>query len=1056
MTGISSWSIQHPIPTIVFFLVLTVAGIAGFRSMRVNNVPDIDVPAVVVTVAQPGAAPPELETQVTRPIEDAVAGLGSIEHIRSVVNDGVSVTTIEFVLGVDSDRVTNDVRNAVSAVRSELPADAEEPVVQRIDAAGGSLLTYVVRAPDLSPEALSWFVDNDVAKALLAIEGVSQVARQGGVDREIQVRLDPTRLAAMGVTAGDVSHQLRRINANLPGGRATVGTGEQSIRTLGSALTVEALASTRIDLADGRTVRLSDLGTALDSWAEPRSRARFDGEEVVGFGVVRTRGTSEVRVAELARNEIARLDAARDDVQFEEVTSSVQFVQESYLASVEALLLGALLAVAVVWWFLRDVRATLISAVAMPLSLLPTFAVMAWLNQSFNIVTLLALSLTVGILVDDAIVEIENIVRHMRQGKAPYPASLEAADEIGLAVVATTFTILAVFVPVGFMPSVVGQFFKAFAIASCVSVLFSLVVARTLTPLLCAYLLRSTDAGAHGEPAWIRQYAKLLSWALDHRRIVLVSGLAIFAGSLALASFLPSDFVPVSDRGRSVLSVELPPGTTLAESDDVVQRITTMLETRPEVESVYSAIGTTMTEMGPGGGATSQGDVRRSVVTVNLVPRHSRALTQQEFETQIGETLRRVPGARVRFGADGSSGAKLSIALASDDPTLLAQASRQVEREMRGVEGLSNVASTANLARPEILIRPKPDKAAALGVAAETISQVARVATLGDVDASLPKFNLADRQIPIRLILIEEARADADTIENLRVPTLGGGSVPLSAVADVEFGAGPSQIDRLDRRRSATIEGELAGLPLGEASERVHALPGLRNLPAGVSEVPAGDSERRGELFTGFAIACGTGILLMYVVLALLFEGFAHPFTILTALPLSIGGAFGLLILSDRALSLPALIGILMLMGIAAKNSILLAEYALTARARDGLSRRDALMDAGRKRARPIEMTTFAMGAGMLPIALGFGADVEFRSPMAIAVIGGLITSTVLSLVFVPVAFTFVDDLQGWLGSRLGTWAKPEHGHARSEAGKPAADTAAADANAGGTPAVAR
>ena len=1042
MTGISSWSIQHPIPVIVLFLVLTVAGVAGFSSMRVNNVPDIDLPAVVVTVAQPGAAPPELETQVTRLIEDAVAGLGAIEHIRSIVNDGISVTTIEFVLGIDPDRATNDVRNAVSTIRSELPADAEEPVVSRIDAAGGSLLTYVVRAPDLAPEELSWFVDNDVAKALLAIEGVSQVDRQGGVDREIQVRLDPSRLAALGVTAGDVSGQLRRINANLPGGRATVGSGEQSIRTLGSALSIEALAATRIDLADGRTVRLSDLGTVEDSWAEPRARARFDGEEVVGFGVVRTRGTSEVRVAEATREEIARLDAARADVEFEEVTSSVQFVEESYLASVEALLLGALLAVAVVWFFLRDARATLISAVAMPLSLLPTFAVMAWIDQSFNIVTLLALSLTVGILVDDALVEIENIVRHMRQGKAPYPASLEAADEIGLAVVATTFTILAVFVPVGFMPGVVGQFFKAFAIASCVSVAFSLVVARTLTPLLCAYLLRSSDLRAHVEPGWIRVYAKLLSWALGHRQIVLFTGLAIFVGSLGLAALLPSDFVPVSDRGRSVLSVELPPGTSLAESDAVVARITSMLEERSEVASVYAAIGTSLTEMGPGGGGTSHGEVRKSTVTVNLVPRGSRALTQQEFEAQIGESLRRVPGARVRFGADGSSGAKLSIALAGDDPALLAQASRRVEREMRQVEGLSNVASTANLARPEILIRPKRDKAAALGVSAATISQVARVATLGDVDASLPKFNLADRQIPIRLILIEQARRDADTIANLRVPTQGGGSVPLSAVADVEFGAGPSQIDRLDRRRSASIEAELAGIPLGEANERVHALPALRELPAGVSELPAGDSERMGELFTGFAIAFGTGVLLMYVVLALLFEGFAHPFTILTALPLSFGGAFGMLLLSGRALSLPALIGILMLMGIAAKNSILLAEYALTARARGGLSRHDALIDAGRKRARPIVMTTFAMGAGMLPIALGFGADVEFRSPMAIAVIGGLLTSTVLSLVFVPVAFTYVDDIQGFLAKRLGGWARAERGGSARAATLPTGEPA--------------
>jgi len=1026
VNGISSWSIRNPIPTIVLFLVLTVAGIAGFAKLRVNNLPDIDVPAVTVSVAQPGAAPPELETQVTRIVENAVAGLGAIEHIHSTVNDGISATTVEFRLGTDPDRATNDVRNAVGRVRSDLPADAREPVVQRIDVTGGALLTYVVHAPGLPPDQLSWFVDNDVSKALLAVRGVSQVERQGGVDREIQVRLDPARLGALGVTAGDVSRQLRRINANLPGGRATVGDGEQSIRTLGSATSVDALAATRIDLPDGRTLRLSDLGSVEDSWAEPRSRARFDGEEVVGFSVMRTRGTSEVRVADAVRREIVRIDAARPDLTIQEVTSSVEFVQDSYTASSEALLLGAILAVAVVWCFLRDVRATLISAVAMPLSLLPTFAVMAWLDQSFNIVTLLALSLTVGILVDDAIVEIENIVRHIRQGKAPYPAALEAADEIGLAVVATTFTILAVFVPVGFMPGVVGQFFKAFAIASCVSVLFSLVVARTLTPMMAAYLLRSSDAAEHPEPAWVTHYVRALSWSLDHRRTILLGGLAIFVGSLGLARLLPSDFVPVSDRGRSVLSLELPPGTTLAETDDAVQRIRAALAARPEVQSVYASIGTSLTAMGPGAGATTQGDVRRATLTANLVPHGKRKLTQQAFETEIGAALRRVPGARVRFGADGSSGAKLQVALASDDPERLAEASRRAEREIRGVEGLSNVASTANLARPEILIRPKPDKAAALGVAAETISQVARVATLGDVDASLPKFNLADRQIPIRLALVEEARADETTIANLRVPTQGGGSVPLSAVADVSFGAGPSQIDRLDRRRSATIEGELAGLPLGEASARVHALPSLQRLPEGVTEVATGDSERMVELFAGFAVAFATGVLLMYVVLALLFKGFAHPLTILTALPLSFGGAFGLLLLFGRSLSLPALIGILMLMGIAAKNSILLVEYAITARAQGGVGRRDALLDAGRKRARPIVMTTFAMGAGMLPIALGFGADVEFRSPMAIAVLGGLLTSTVLSLVFVPVAFSVVDDAQAWVARRLGAWAAPQ------------------------------
>jgi HAE1 family hydrophobic/amphiphilic exporter-1 len=1019
MRNLSSWSIRNPVPTIVMFLLLVIAGIAGYSSLRINNTPDLDVPAIIVTVMQPGAAPSEMETQITRLVEDSVAGLGGVKHIRSVVNDGISVTTVEFQLGTDTDRATNDVRNAVTGVRADLPADAEEPIVERIDATGGQLVTYVVRGAGLSPEELSWFVDNDVAKALLAVPGVSRVQREGGVTREIAVRLDPQRLAALGITAGEVSQQLRLINANLPGGRSDIGSAEQSIRTLGSALTVQGLADSLVNLPDGRTVRLSDLGRVEDSWAEPRTRARFDGEEVVGFGIVRTRGASEVHVAEATRAAVRELDEARPDVTIEEVTSADEFVQQSYLASLEALLLGAALAVLVVWWFLRDGRATFISALAMPLSLIPTFAVMAIFDQSFNIVTLLALALTVGILVDDAIVEIENIVRHMRAGKPAYPAAIEAADEIGLAVVATTMTIVAVFAPVGFMPGIVGQFFRAFAIAACVSVLFSLLVARTITPLMGAYLLKGGDI-KHDEPRWMPRYLAIVAWALDHRIKVILSGFGVVVISVLMATFMKFDFVPVSDTGRSVMSVELPPGANLSDTDAVVSSLSDILRKRPEVESIYVALGTSIQLMGPGGGGSTQGEVRRATMTVNLVPRGDRDLTQQEFEADVGPTLLAVPGVRVRFGADGSSGSKLQIALVSDDAEALTRASRQLEREMRGLNGLNNVASTANLARPEILITPKADKAASLGVATQTIAQAVRVATLGDVDVNLPKYNLPNRQIPIRLMLVEEARRDLDTIRNLRVQTNNGGSVPLSSVADVAFGAGPSQIDRLDRRRNAVIEAELAGLPLGEANDLVYSLPAMKNLPPGVFEVPTGDVENLGELLNGFIFAFVTGILLMYFVLALLFRNFGYPITILTALPLSFGGAFGLLLLVDKPFSVPVLIGILMLMGIAAKNSILLVEYAIVSRAERGATRREALLDAAHKRARPIIMTTLAMGAGMLPIAAGIGADTEFRSPMAIAVIGGLITSTVLSLVYVPVVFTIVDDIQAWLGKRAG------------------------------------
>ena len=1024
MNGLSSWSIRNPIPTILLFLVLTLAGALGFVGLRTNNTPDLDLPTVSVTVLQPGAAPAELETQITRLVEDAVAGLGNVEHIRSVVNDGVSTTTIEFQLGTNTDRATNDVRNAVTGVRSNLPADIQEPLVQRLDATGAAILTFVAEAPAMSPEQLSRFVDNDVAKALLSVRGVARVERTGGVDREIRVRLDPDRLMALGITAADVTQQLRQANVNLPGGRATIGASEQSVRTLGSAPSLEMLASTRIGLADGRTLRLSDIGQVEDAWAEPRQRARLDGREIVAFGVYRTVGSSEVDVADAVRARLAALKASRPDVAMHEVTSTVKFVQESYHAAFEALWFGAVLAVLVVWWFLRDVRATVVSSLALPLSLVPAFAVMKALDVSLNNVTLLALSLVVGVLVDDAIVEIENIVRHMRESrKSAYEAAIEAADEIGLAVVATTFTIVAVFFPVGFMSGIVGQFFRSFAIASCVAVLFSLLVARTLTPLMGAYLMKPETRARRDEPRWMPGYLRLLGWALRHRVLTFFAGIALFAGSLYVAKLLPSDFVPAADRGRSVMSVELPPGSTLDDTDRVVGRVTELLRRRPEVAGIYAAVGSAQSM---GFGMSLSGEVRKAIVTANLKPRNERALSQQQFERAVARDFAAIPGARIRFGADGRSGAKIAVTLVSDDPVPLARALERLEREMRSVPGLVNPVSTASLARPELLISPKPDKAAELGVSATAIAQTVRIATLGDTDALLPKFNLADRQIPIRVMLVDSARDDLARIMTLQVHGAGV-TVPLASVAGIEFGAGPNQIDRLDRRRSATVEAELAGLTLGEASSRAHQLRALKDLPKGVAEAASGDMERMKELFTSFAVAIGTGILLVYAVLVLLFRGFLQPVTILTALPLSLGGALGLLYVTGSSLSISALIGILMLMGIAAKNSILLVEYAIVARETQGLARRTALMDTARKRARPIVMTTVAMGAGMLPIALGVGADAEFRAPVAIAVIGGLLSSTVLSLVYVPVVYTFMDGLQrragGWL-ARLSGAAK--------------------------------
>ena len=1057
--NISSWAIKNPIPIVLMFIVLTVAGLSSYFKLRTNNFPDIDLPVVAVTVIQSGAAPTEMETQVTRLVEDSVAGLGQVKHIQSVVNEGVSTTSIEFQLGVNLEKATNDVRNAVAGVRQNLPADVLEPIVQRIEFSAIPFANYVVRAPGMSPEELSWFVDNTVAKRLLSVKGVSQISRDGGVSREIRIKLDPDRLEAAGVTAAAVSNQLRTQNINLPGGRGELGGAEQAIRTVGSAKTVEQLRETLIPVGS-RSVRLADLGEITDEWSEQRGRARFNGKEVVGFGVARAIGSSEVDVYQSTLKEIQKLDEERPDVTIEQVANTTEDVINNFHASVEALLLGALLAILVVLVFLRDWRATLIAAIAMPLSLIPTFWIMDLAGQSLNVVSLLALSLTVGILVDDAIVEIENIVRHIRDGKPPYPAAIEAADEIGLAVMATTATLVAVFAPTGFMPGIVGQFFVSFAIAACVSVLFSLLVARTLTPLMGAYLLKRDQGKEHKDPFWMAPYLHALEWALgiagtpqdpklkrtrkphimtrirayfcDHRLWVMGMGFAFFVLSLFLAASLPGEFIPVEDQSRSSLTIQLPPGTTLDETDAAVQRINTELMKRPEVESVYSSIGSATVSFGPGGGSGA-GEVRKANLTVNLVPRGKRKLSQQQFEKDFGPTLRQTPGARVQFGGSGNGGAGImQVALVSDNPAALEPAAARLEREMRGVEGLSNVVSSSALVRPELLITPKADVAALQGVSTQDISQVARVATLGDADQLLPKFNLGDRQVPIRVMLTEESRTKLGVLENLKVPTASGAVVPLSAVADISFGAGPNQIDRLDRLRVANISAETSGTTLSVATKAINELPAMKQLPVGVRQQLTGDAESNAELGAGFAFAIFTGILLMYVVLVLLFGSFFHPVTILAALPVSFGGAFFALLITGKSMSMPALIGIIMLTGIAAKNSILLVDYAIMAM-RGGMPKREALIDAAHKRARPIIMTTFAMGLGMLPIAAAVGEGTAFRSPMAIAVIGGLITSTALSLLFVPVVFSLIDGLKTRLERVMDGWFGGQHHHHPAE-----------------------
>ena len=1004
--NVSAWSIRHPVPAILLFGFLTIIGMMSFHALGIQNFPDVELPTITVTASLEGADPSQLETEVARKIEDKIASLGGIEHIRTTLSDGSATIRVEFQIEKNTEVALNEVRNAVDSVRADLPQDMTDPVVSKVTTSGSPIVTYTVASDRLDEQALSWFVDNEVAKALLAVKGVGQVARVGGVDREVHVDLDSARMQALGVTAEAISGQLKRVQQDASGGRGDIGGAVQSVRSLGAVDTVGDIAELIIPLADGRRVRLGDLGTVSDSFAERGSSALLDGTPVVAFEVTRIRGASEVAVAQAVQAAVTRLETLHPHVRIQEAFNLVDPVLDNYQGSMELLYEGALLAILVVFWFLRDWRATLIAAVALPLSIIPTIAAMLWLGFSLNILTLLALALVVGILVDDAIVEIENIVRHLRMGKPPFQAAMEAADEIGLAVIATTLTLVAVFLPTAFMGGVPGKFFVQFGITAAVSVVASLMVARLLTPMMAAYFLNAHPEGNH-DSRIMTGYLAAARWCLDHRKTTALAAILFFVGSMQLLPLLPKGFVPAADRGLTSIKLELPPGSSLDDTRMAAERARVLLLPMEEILGIFTAVGSTAGQ-GPlaMGGAK---DVRLATLTLRLVHRHDRDRTQAQLEREIRERLGALPGVRVAVGA-AQSGEKLQISLASDDPIALAAAAKAVERDLRTLQGVGNVTSGASLQRPEIQIRPDFARAADLGVTTSALAGAVRVATSGDFRVNLPKLNLPQRQIPIRVRLDRALRTDLEAIAQLRVPAKVG-SVPLSAVASLSLGSGPAQIDRVDRMRNVSIDVELGGRQLGAVLAEANALPALQDLPPAVSRVEQGDAQRMAELFASFGTAMLIGVLCIYAVLVLLFHDFLQPFTILAALPLSLGGAFLGLLLTGNSFSMPSIIGVLMLMGIVTKNSILLVEYAIVARREHGMARRPAILDACHKRARPIVMTTIAMGAGMLPVALGLGAEPSFRAPMAIAVIGGLITSTFLSLLVIPVVFTYVDDL---------------------------------------------
>jgi multidrug efflux pump subunit AcrB len=1004
--NVSAWSIRNPVPAILLFALLTFIGIGGFKALGIQQFPDIELPIITVSMGLEGASPAQLETEVVRKVENAVASLTGIKHIYANLTDGMAIVSVEFTIDKDNEIAQNEVRNAVDSIRASLPAAMTDPVVSKISTTGSPILTVTVTSDKLDEQGLSWFVDNEVTKELLATKGVGRVSRLGGVDREVQVNLDPTLMSGLGVTSSDVSRQLLQVQQDASGGRGDVGGSIQSIRTLAAVQTAAEIATLDIPLSNGREVRLNQIAHINDTAAERSTYALLDGKPVIGFQITRTKGASEVAVAASARATIEQLKTAYPHVTFEEAFDTVTPVQENYDGSMLLLYEGAALAILVVLIFLRDWRATLVSAAALPLAIIPTFAVMHYFGYSLNLLTLLAMALVVGVLVDDAIVEVENIERHLRMGKTPYQASMEAADEIGLAVIATTFTLIAVFLPTAFMGGIPGKFFEPFGITAAVAIFFSLIVARLLTPMMAAYIMKAHPKPNTPDGTIMRNYLILMRWCLRHRFITLIAAIGLFVASLAIIPLLPTGFIPADDGVQTAAKIELQPGSTLDDTYAVAEQARHLLAGVPEITRVFTTVGYFSGDGGPFAMGASA-DVRKATLSIVLKNRTERSRKQGVIETDIRHRLQALPGARVTVGLGGE---KMQIVLASDDAQALQTAANGVTRDLRTLQGIGNISSSSSLQRPEIQIIPDYGRAANAGITAQALSSTIQMATNGDFAAQLPKLNLPQRQIPIRVRLDKSFRQDLEQIRQIKIPGTKG-MVSLANVAEVRMGSGPAQIDRFDRKQNVTLDVELNGRNLGEVIAEADNLPSLQTLPAGVKRQNIGDAETMAELFGSFGTAMLIGIMCIYIVLVLLLHDFLQPITILAALPLSLGGALLALLVTGNSLSMPSVIGLLMLMGIVTKNSILLVDYAMLGLHEHGLGRFDALVDACHKRARPIVMTTIAMGAGMMPTALGLGADPSFRAPMAIVLIGGLIASTFLSLLVVPVVFTFVDDV---------------------------------------------
>jgi len=1004
-------SLKRPVFATVTILALVVLGLFSYMSLNVDEYPNIEIPVVAVTVNYAGASPEQVAAKVTQKVEDTVSVIAGVEHITSTVSEGTSTTVIQFTLETSAATAAQDVRDKLGRLQGSLPQDADAPIVTRFDPSETPIVSIALTGA-VSQRELTIIAKDAVTKRLEAIGGVASVNVQGGLDREIQINLDSDKIAAYGLAIPEVLNNLRSENIELPGGKITDGKREINLRTVGSITSPDQFLDIPIGRRDGVPLYVRNIATVNDTTKSVTRITKLNDQPAIGLDIMKQSGSNTVQVAENVKKELDMIKKELPaEVELILVRDNSRNIKDSIHDVLFNLILGAILAVAIVLLFLGNWRSTMIAAVAIPTSIITSFLAMKALDFTLNTMSLLALSLAVGLLIDDAIVVIENIMRHLDQGKDKYAAAAEGTAEIGLAVTATTLTLVAVFLPVGMMTGIVGQFFKQFGVTVAVSVLVSLFVAFTLTPMLSAKYLNSSGHEPHGNLGkawsnwnqkfdyWTLRYGDFLKYALVHRGKVMLIAALLFIGSLAMLPFLGTAFVPDADNSEFTVAAEVDPGMSPQVVAEIADEISQIIHDIPEVTMTYSV-----------------SNVNNINILTELKPKNERKINDNQIISELREKLKNITGVQISISKkSGMSGGKpISLVIQGTSLDTLAEIAERVEQLVASIPGAVDVSSSYADGKPDVQIVVNRDKASDLGVSTSSVADTLQTMFNGKI---VTQYKDTDDSYDVRVVLTPGDRESLTDINNLYITGASKDKngqavmVPLSQVTDTIYATSPKQINRYDRQAQITISANLRNTTLGDFNNLLNPKLAEIKVPDGYKFVATGQSQQMKDVFTGIIMALLMAVLFIFFVLAAQFESFIDPFAIMLALPLAIIGAILGLLVMHSTLSMMSLIGIIMLMGLVTKNAILLIDFAKQRRV-EGVDRNQALIEAAIIRMRPIMMTTTAMIFGMLPLALGIGPGAETRAPMAHAIIGGLVTSTILTLVVVPVVYTLLEDLK--------------------------------------------